>query len=86
MGKAVHSILSSGVIVEEGAEVIDSVIMPGAIIRKGAVVRRAIVAENAEILGGCQVGEEEGLIAVVGQSVTVPENTVVKAGEQFADA
>ena len=86
MGKTVHSILSSGVIVEEGAEVIDSVIMPGAIIRKGAVVRRAIVAENAEILGGCRVGEEEGLIAVVGQSVTVPENTVVKAGEQFADA
>ena len=86
MGKAVHSILSSGVIVEEGAEVIDSVIMPGAVIRKGAIVRRAIVAENAQITAGCVVGEEEGLIAVVGQSVTVPENTVVKAGEQFADA
>ena len=86
MGKAVHSILSSGVVVEEGAEVIDSVIMPGAVIKKGAIVRRAIVAENAVVQAGCRVGEEEGLIAVVGQSVTVPENTVVKAGEQFADA
>ena len=86
MGKAVHSILSSGVVVEEGAEVIDSVIMPGAVIKKGAIVRRAIVAENAVVQAGCRGGEEEGLIAVVGQSVTVPENTVVKAGEQFADA
>ncbi len=86
MGTVAHSILSSGVVVEEGAKVIDSVIMPGAVIKSGAVVRRAIVAENAVISAGCEIGEEEGLIAVVGQGVTVPENTAVKAGEQFADA
>ncbi|MBQ9942813.1 MAG: glucose-1-phosphate adenylyltransferase [Clostridia bacterium] len=85
MGCVKHSILSSGVIVEDGAEVIDSVIMPGAVIRKGAVVRRAIVAENAEVTSGCVVGENEGLIAVVGPGVKMPENTQVKAGEQYAE-
>ncbi|MBR2055077.1 MAG: glucose-1-phosphate adenylyltransferase [Clostridia bacterium] len=85
MGCEKHSILSSGWIVEDGAEVIDSVIMPGAVIRKGAVVRRAIVAENAEVTSGCVVGENEGLIAVVGPGVKMPENTQVKAGEQYAE-
>ena len=84
-GKVTHSILSSGAVVEEGAQVIDSVIMPGARIEKGAVVRRAIVAENAVISAGAVVGEEEGLIAVVGQDMTVPKGAFVKAGEQFAE-
>ena len=85
MGTAVHSILSSGVIVEEGAQVIDSVIMPGAKIEKGAVVRRAIVAENAVVSKDAQVGEGEGLIAVVGQDAVVPCGAQVKAGEQFGE-
>ena len=80
-----HSILSSGAIVDEGAQVIDSVIMPGARIEKGAVVRRAIVAENAVVSANARVGEEEGLIAVVGQDAVVPENVVVTAGEQFGE-
>ncbi len=82
-GECHHSILSSGVKVDSGAVVEDSVIMPGAHIRSGAVVRRAIVAENAEILGGSVVGEETGNIAVVGIGVVVPEGTKVAAGEQY---
>ena len=82
-GSVTHSILSSGVIVEEGAQVIDSVIMPGARIKKGAVVRRAIVAENAVVSENAKVGQEEGLIAVVGQDAVVPEGAFVAAGEQF---
>ena len=85
-GKVAHSILSSGVIVEEGAQVIDSVIMPGAKIESGAVVRRAMVAENAVISKGAVVGEEgDGLIAVVGQDAVVPEGGKVAAGEQFGE-
>lgn len=83
MGKAEHSILSSGVIVEQGAQVIDSVIMPGACIRSGAVVRRAIVSENAEVGCDAVIGEETGLIAVVAQGSKVPAGAQVKAGEQF---
>jgi len=82
-GEVVHSILSSGVIVEEGAQVIDSVIMPGAVIKKGAVVRRAIVAENAQVGEDAKVGEAEGLIAVVGEDAVVPQGKVIAAGEQF---
>lgn len=84
-GHVLHSILSSGVIVEEGAQVIDSVIMPGARIKKGAVVRRAIVAEDAVVESGAVVGEGEGLIAVVGQGATVPDGKRVAAGEQFGE-
>ena len=84
MGRAAHSILSSGAIVEEGAQVIDSVIMPGARVEAGAVVRRAIVAENAVVSGQAAVGEESGPIAVVGQGAVVPKGAFVRAGEQFA--
>ena len=68
---------------DEGAVVIDSVIMPGAHIHSGAVVRRTIVAENAEICGGTVVGEETGNIAVIGIGVTVPEGTTIAAGQQY---
>jgi len=84
MGEIEHSILSSGVVVEENARVIDSVIMPGAVIKAGAVVRRAIVAENAVVSENACIGEETGLIAVVGQGAHVPAGGAVKAGEQFA--
>ena len=78
-----HSILSTGVVVEAGAQVIDSVIMPGAVIRRGAIIRRAIVAENAVIEPGASVGEAEGDIAVVGQNVIVPAGGSVAAGAQL---
>jgi len=84
-GQVLHSILSSGVVVEEGAQVIDSVLMPGARVEKGAVVRRAIVAEDAVISSGAVVGEGSGLIAVVGQNAKVPGDIRIKAGEQFGE-
>ena len=81
-GNVKHSVLFSGVKVEEGALVEDGVIMPGAVVKRGAVVRRAIVAEGAVVGAGCFVGEETGNIAVVGEGVTVPAGKSVKAGEQ----
>ena len=81
-GNVKHSVLFSGVKIEEGALIEDGVIMPGAVVKRGAVVRRAIVAEGAEVGAGCFVGEETGNIAVVGEGVTVPAGKSVKAGEQ----
>ena len=83
-GNVEHSILFAGVTVEEGAKVIDSVLMPGCTVKRGAVVRRAIVAENAVIGSGSEVGETTGNIAVVGERVTLPAGSIVKAGEQRA--
>ncbi len=84
-GTVIHSILSSGVVVEEGAQIIDSVIMPGAKIEKGAIVRRAIVAEDAVVSANAVVGEGTGLIAVVGNGAVVPSDGRISAGEQFGE-
>ncbi len=85
-GQVAHSVLFAGVTVEPGASVKDSVVMPGARVLRGAVVTRAIVAEGAVIGPGCQVGESEGAIAVVGQSVSLPAGTRVAAGEQVENS
>ncbi len=81
-GQVEHSVLFAGVTVEQGASVFDSVVMPGAVIERGAKVMRAIIAENAVIGPGCHVGEEEGDIAVIGQSVSLPAGLKIPAGEQ----
>ncbi len=82
-GRVTHSILSSGVVIEKGAQVIDSVIMPGARIKAGASVVRAIVAENACVGENARVGESHGKIAVVGIGVQVEPDGIVHAGEQY---
>ena len=81
-GNVKHSVLFAGVTIEEGAEIVDAVIMPHAVVRRGAVVRRAIIAEGAVVGPGSLVGEETGNIAVVGHSVTLPAGVTVKAGTQ----
>ena len=81
-GTVDHSVLFAGVVVEPGASVIDSVIMPGAVIQRGAVIRRAIVAEGAIIGAGSFVGEAQGSITVIGQGVALPPGTHISAGEQ----
>ena len=54
-----HSILSEGVVVEEGAKIIDSVILPGAFIGRDAVVKKAIVGTGAVIGKNVKIGTEE---------------------------
>ena len=81
-GSVKGCVLFAGVRIDSNAIVEDSVIMPGTHIESGAVVRRAIVSENCVITNGCVVGETSGDIALIGQATTLPEGTVVKAGEQ----
>ena len=74
-----YSVLFADVVVEEGAKVHSSIIMPGTVIKKGAVVQYAIVAENAVIESDAVVGEvpenvanrDDWGVAVVGAGVTV---------------
>jgi len=78
-GKVDFSVLFSGVTIEAGAEVRDSIIMPGAHIQKGAKVQYAIIAENAQIGENAVVGarpeEAENLsdwgVAVVAADVKI---------------
>ncbi len=84
-GKVTNSILSGGVEIEEGAEVIDSVLMPNAVVKKGAVVRRAIIGEHAVVSEDAQVGEKTGDIAVVGNNTVLSSGQKVAAGEQAGE-
>ena len=86
-GKVDFSVLFDNVTVEAGAEVRDSLIMPGAVIKSGASVQYAIIAENVVVEGGATVGErpenvsnlEEWGIAVVGAELLVGKNASVSA-------
>ena len=72
-GAVRHSIVSTDCVVEEGATVCDSVLLPGAAVRAGATVRRAILGEGAEVGRGVELGsaDEADEIAVVGNDERV---------------
>lgn len=84
-GKVDFSVLFSGVTIEPGAEVRDSILMPGAKVMAGAKVQYAIVAENAVIGEGAVVGArpedtdklENWGVAVIAGGVTVGAGSVV---------
>lgn len=85
-GKIVHSVISTGCLIHEGAVVEDSVIMPNVVVEPGAIVRHAIVAEGCTIGAGAVVGgrfapEEQKQISVIGKDKTIEANGVVKPGE-----
>ncbi|MBN9109566.1 MAG: glucose-1-phosphate adenylyltransferase [Pseudonocardia sp.] len=56
-----RSVISPNVRIEAGAEVSDSVVLPGAHIRRGAVVRGAILDKNVEVPEGALVGVDLAL-------------------------
>lgn len=64
-GMVKHSILSTNVDVQKGAQIIDSVIMPGVKIGKNAGIKHAIVGENAEIGNGAVVEDKDGRIRII---------------------
>ena len=57
-GTVRDSVLSGGVVIEEGALVVDSVIMEDVVIKKGARVYSAIVDAESVIEAGATVGKE----------------------------
>lgn len=59
-GKVEHSILSDGVEVGYGAEIIDSVIMPGAYIGNNTRIYKTVVGTNAAVMDGSVIGGDSG--------------------------
>ncbi len=55
-GHVVSSVISSGCIIEEGATVENSVLLPGTTVKKGAGIRYAIVGQGAVIESDVTVG------------------------------
>lgn len=82
-GTVENSVLSSNVIVEEGAVVKDSVIMSGTVIKAGATVNYAIIDEDVTVDEGAVIGEDKSEakgIAVLGRKVRVGKKAKVMAG------
>ncbi len=72
-GRVTRSVLSPDVVVEAGAEVIDSVLMNGVRVKKGARVEYAILDEMVTVSEGAQVGSprEKDQLTVIGREVSV---------------
>ena len=72
-GEVIDSVLSGGVVIEEGAIVKDSVIMNDVIVKKSARVYSAIVDSNTMIEEGAVVGKEgarkDDIIVIASDSV-----------------
>lgn len=78
-----NSVLSSNVVIEDGAVVKDSVIMSGTTVRKGAVVNYSIIDEDVDVGENAIVGEpkeEAKGIAVLGRTVTVGKGAKISSG------
>ncbi|MBP5289594.1 MAG: glucose-1-phosphate adenylyltransferase [Clostridia bacterium] len=83
-GKVCNSIISTGCIVEEGAEIHNSFIMPNAVIEKRSVIRYAIIGEDATVHANARIGDDPAFyakkdwgIAVVGKDKVVEKNKVL---------
>jgi glucose-1-phosphate adenylyltransferase len=73
-GTVINSVLSGGVVIEEGALVKDSVIMEDVVIKSGAKVYSAIVDSDTVVEFGAMVGTEnadKSDIAIVAKGTTV---------------
>ena len=82
-GNVEKSILSSNVIIEEGATVKDSVIMSGTVVKSGASVNYSIIDEGVVVGENAKIGEDKSTakgIAVLGRGVTVGKGASVAAG------
>jgi glucose-1-phosphate adenylyltransferase len=80
-GSVSRSVLGRGVVVEAGAVVRESVLLPGAVVRSGARVERAVVDDEVVVERDVVVGEEGGEIALVGLRASV--TAAVPAGGRF---
>ena len=87
-GKVINSVIYHGSTVEQGAEIKDSIIMPGTKVGANSRICHAIVGWNATIGENCVIGAPqkapvggEWKIAVVAPELELERNSVVKEGE-----
>jgi glucose-1-phosphate adenylyltransferase len=83
-GQVRGSVLSPGVVVEQGATVVDSVLLPGVRVRTGATVTRAVLDDGVEVGEGASVGGD-GEVALVGRRARVAPGTEVVAGARLPE-
>ena len=85
-GRVVHSVLGPGVVVEEGAEVRDSVILDDAVVEADAVVARAVVDADVRLGRGATAGSADADVTVVGKRADIDPGANVGPGSRVKPA
>ncbi|MDR1069169.1 MAG: glucose-1-phosphate adenylyltransferase [Gracilibacteraceae bacterium] len=88
LGETTGSILSTEVFVDEGAVVLDSILLPGARVERGAWVKKSIIGERSVVEAGCSLGvprrlensAQDSNIIVIAEQNIVPANSVIEEG------
>jgi glucose-1-phosphate adenylyltransferase len=96
-GRVDRSVISDSVIISEGAEILESIVMPNVYIGPKTRVRRAIIGPNANIMGnvniGCEDGNDQyisesmcGDISLIGPGSSIFENVKLQKGSHIPSA
>ncbi len=85
-GDVIHSVVSTGCIIEEGALVENSFIMPNTTIKKGANVKYSIISENCTIGENATVGVDPDDIDGVTKNICViAKDLTIANGENITE-
>lgn len=86
-GDVEHSVIFSGVYINEGAKIRDSIIMPNSTIGKNASINCSIISEEVSIGDGCKINCESDIkgadcscqsdIAVIGHNAVIKPGTII---------
>jgi glucose-1-phosphate adenylyltransferase len=79
-GRVERSVLSDSVIVSDGAEVIESIVMPNVYIGPNARIYRTIVGPNANIMGGVEIGFENETDTYVSETTSASGISLIGPG------
>ena len=87
-GQVINCVLGTGVKVERGALVKDSVLMDNVTVGAGAEVIYSILAPEVTVGGGARLGaprETAAGVTVIGEGVTIPAGRVIRDNEMIAE-
>ena len=84
-GKVRNCVIGPEVIVEEGAEVYDSILMQGAVIKKGTKIYKSIIAQDAVVGENCTIGVGEYADSQYNKKVYCCDLVTVAEGSEIPD-
>jgi len=77
LGDVEHSVLSDSVTVSRGAEVVNSVVMPGAYIGSNVKIYNAVIGTGSVILDSAEIGADNGLDFFVDRDICARDVSLV---------
>jgi glucose-1-phosphate adenylyltransferase len=82
-GLVEHSVISDSVIISEGAEVVESVIMPNVYIGPKTRLYRTIVGSDANIMSGVEIGCDSGSDRYISNSLCASDVSLIGPGSSI---